>query len=255
MFFLISKTLDFLLSPIVWVTIFFLAGAIAKRSVPRRWLFIIGFFLLYVFTNSFLVNEALLAWEVKPVAVNAVQNYSIAVVLTGVTTERRDSRDKVHFERGADRLLHTIQLYKLGKIKTVIISGGSGSLNKAMRSEAAQIKDVFNICGVPDSSLIIEETSRNTYESAINAKKIVGGRSANSEILLVTSAFHMPRAAGCFRKAGFRVKPYPTDFYTIERSFELKQLLVPSDITLGKWSIIIREIVGFYMYKLMGYLD
>lgn len=254
MFFIISKTLEFLLSPIVWITITFLVGGIVKRSQLRRYIFLMGFTLLYVFTNSFLVNEVFLFWEAKAVPVNSISNYSMAIVLTGVTTERRDSKDKVHFERGADRLLHTVQLYRLGKIRKVMISGGSGSLDQVSMSEALQLKKVFNICGVPDSSIIIEETSRNTHESALNAKKRLFDDSG-TKVLLITSAFHIPRAVQSFRKVGFIAEPYPVDFYGTERSFDLKQLIIPSDTALTRWSIVIREVVGYYIYKLMGYLD
>jgi len=70
---------------------------------------------------------------------------------------------------------------------------------------------------------------------------------------LITSAFHIPRSLGCFRKAGLNVQPYSVDFYSNDRKFDLDNLIVPSASALEKWSLLIHEICGFLIYKIMGF--
>ncbi|MGB4399127.1 MAG: YdcF family protein, partial [Daejeonella sp.] len=110
--------------------------------------------------------------------------------------------DRVFFGKGADRVVHAIQLYKAGKIKRIIISGGSGALVGKKVPEAEHLKKVFLFSGVPDSVLYIESESRNTVENARFSKRLIDSLQLQPKFLLVTSAFHMPRAMGCFQKAG-----------------------------------------------------
>ena len=57
--------------------------------------------------------------------------------------------------------------------------------------------------GVPESVIVVEEHSRTTYENALHTKAMLG----SARILLVTAAYHMPRAVGLFEKQGFTVTP------------------------------------------------
>jgi len=253
MFFILSKLLDFILSPLFWIILFFTLGVFFQSTARRKLFISIALTCLIFFSNSFIVNEALLIWETKPVAINTLENYDTAIVLTGITNSRNDINDRVFFGRGVDRLLHTVQLYKAGKVRNILISGGPGTVVKNKISEAQELKAVFIYCGVNANDIIMEEFSRNTTESSHFVKTLLDCPNSSNKYLLITSAFHMPRAVGCFQKAGLNVGVYPVDYYSHNRQFDIQTIILPSESALEKWSILIHEFVGYVVYKVMGY--
>lgn len=240
--------------PLIWIVILLTYSLITKNPSRRKRSIIVTLSLVLFFGNEFIINEIFSVWEKKPIPMNEVPDSQMAIVLTGVTnTEKESSEDKVFFQKGADRVLHTVQLYKAGKIKKIIISGGSGKIFEKGIIESEQLKKVFLYCGVPDSIMIIENESRNTRENAMYSKKILDSLQTKEEPLLVTSAFHMRRSEGCFEKVGVKTRIYPVDIYTHDRSFKLNKLIIPSESAFSKWALLIHEVLGYIVYKLVGY--
>jgi uncharacterized SAM-binding protein YcdF (DUF218 family) len=254
MFFILSKTLYYVCMPIIWVMGALLYARITKdQRRSKRWL-TIGIVLIFLFGNGFLSNEALLLWEIQPTPITHLQqSYDVAIVLTGITNSTKQPRDRTYFEKGADRITHTLQLYKLGKVKKILISGGSGSLVGRGGTEAGDLYDLLRVCGVPKQDIILETKSRNTRENALFSAEILNKFFPGKRYLLVTSAFHLRRAEGCFQKAGIQADIFSTDFQTGERSFTPDKWLIPSEWSFGKWSLLIHEIVGYLTYKALGY--
>ena len=154
----------------------------------------------------------------SPNRLSEVRPRQIGIVLTGTTIPLLQPEDRVYFQRGADRVTHTIQLYKLGLIKKILVSGGSGRVIRQDEPEANKYKKVMLMAGVSESDIILENKTRNTYESAVAVKKILDSLHFNSEdCLLITSAFHMRRSMACYRKAGLTLEPFSTDFYGLAR--------------------------------------
>ncbi len=182
------------------------------------------------------------------------QPYDVAILLAGVTHTKQKPRDRVHFGRGADRVIHTIYLYKLGLVKKVLISGGSGRISSDGPREADIIKKAFVLYGVPDEDIVLETKSRNTYENAKFSNEIIGRQFPGMRYLVVSSAFHLPRAEACFVKAGLEVDTFSTDLYSHEREFTPDVIIIPSTGALLKWNILIKELVGMIMYKVVGYI-
>jgi uncharacterized SAM-binding protein YcdF (DUF218 family) len=109
---------------------------------------------------------------------------------------------------------------------------------------------VFDSLGIDRSRLIIERNSRNTLENAEFSKAIANPK-RGERWLLVTSAFHMPRAVGLFRKAGFPVEPYPVDWRTGDKS-DLASFAMAATDGLLKTDIAVREWIGLIAYRLNG---
>jgi uncharacterized SAM-binding protein YcdF (DUF218 family) len=175
-------------------------------------------------------------------------------VLTGTTLSLKPN-DRVYFQRGADRVVHTVQLFKLGHIENILISGGTGRLIADDEPEADQFKKAMILMGVPEENIIIENETRNTYESAVQVKKMLQDSSFNnSDLLLITSAFHMRRSLACYKKAGLQPEPFSTDFYSHENVYYFDALFVPKVDALFTWHKLIREWVGFIAYKMAGYV-
>jgi uncharacterized SAM-binding protein YcdF (DUF218 family) len=109
--------------------------------------------------------------------------------------------------------------------------------------------------GVDSAAILIENQTRNTYESAIAVKPILDslGFSAD-QCLLITSAFHMRRSLACYRKVGVNLQAFPTDYYTHAPQFSVDEWIVPSAEAIVIWTKLFREWVGFVAYKVAGYV-
>ncbi|MCU0354042.1 MAG: YdcF family protein [Cytophagales bacterium] len=256
MFFVLSKTLFYLLMPMTWIAGLLAYAWFAKSPTRKKRASKIAFILLLFFSNNLIVNEAIRWWEIPTVPIAELPKHDIAVVLTGVTDTQREPKDRVYFSKGADRILHPLQLYKAGKVDKILISGGSGRLVSRQKdeSEAEELASVLKLAGVPDSAVVLENQSRNTRENATFSAKILKNRFPGKRYLLVTSAFHMRRAAGCFRKAGVPVTVFSTDFYGSPRKWTPDYWLLPSEGAIGKWSTLWHEWIGYVSYAVTGYL-
>lgn len=191
-------------------------------------------------------------WEYSPIEFENTPKSEWAVVLTGVANNRLEPTDRVYFNKGADRVFHTYQLYKMGKVEKILISGGHGGFTEADYSEAATLKRAFLTLGVPENNIHLEENSKNTHQSAQNSKSILNERGVE-KILLITSSFHMKRARACFEKEGLSVNIFPTDFYQSPRRFT-PDAWIPNPRAMIKFSIIFREIAGIFVYMVVGYV-
>jgi uncharacterized SAM-binding protein YcdF (DUF218 family) len=254
-FFLLSKILDLVLLPTVWLLALLLAALLARQ--PRRqrqwlgaatWLVLIG-------TNSALVNEALLAWERPPVPLAALPaRADAAIVLTGITQGNKSPHDRVYLGTGADRLTNALWLYRAGRVRRLIVSGGSGALLQSGRTEAEELATLLRLSGVPAAHILLEERSRNTRENALYTQQLLAAHPDLKSLVLVTSAFHQRRALGCLVKVGLRPVPFPADFRTVDRSLTPDYWLVPNPEALARWSLLVHEITGWLTYRVLGYL-
>ncbi len=192
-------------------------------------------------------------WEVTTPDLKPTQKYKYAVVLGGMIWY--DARqDKPQFLRNADRLFQTLPLLGCKQIQKIIITGGSGSISHPEEKEAAILKKYLLKCGYADSSIIIENESKNTRENALFTKHLMDSLHIQDSVLFVTSAFHLRRAKGCFNKAGInKIVLYPTDRYSGPRKYELDFLFVPDSGALNTSTLLIHEMLGWLIYKIKGY--
>lgn len=255
MFFSLSKILYVLVMPLSLVFFILLYALFTKRLGRKRGALILAMGLLYVCSNEYLVNEVLTWWERPPITVSDSEvPYDVAIVLTGgIINERRQLPGRVLFDRSADRLLQPLQLYRHGRVRKILISGGTFEMDTlAQADREAAAKQFLVDCGVRDGDVLWENKSRNTRENAVNSAKILQARFPNQRYLLVTSAFHMRRAEGCFQKAGVRFKSYPADIRSGDRTFRF-DLLFPKEEALATTYFLVREWIGYLAYRVMGY--
>ncbi|MBX9851232.1 MAG: YdcF family protein [Cytophagaceae bacterium] len=237
----------------VWITVLLVVALFTRNQKRKKRCILISLLMVLFFGNEFIVNEFLLLWEKDPVAIQKLEPHELGIVLTGVTNTEVSVKDRVYFTKGADRVLHTVQLYKSGKVKKILISGGSGLVLGEKIREADQLKNVFLYCGIPEKDLIIENASRNTWENALFSKRVLDNVRIKTTPLLITSAFHMRRSEACFIKAGMNVDIFPVDIYTRDRKFAPDKLFIPSESAFSKWALLIHECLGFVVYKMVGY--
>ncbi|WBO85759.1 YdcF family protein [Hymenobacter yonginensis] len=254
MFFVLSKLLDFVLSPAVWLVVLLLAAVLVRQPARRRQLLLATLALLLLLTNPGLINEALLAWELPPVRLRQLPpRADAAVLLTGITSVSKSPHDRVYLHEGADRLTNALWLWRAGRVRYILVSGGSGAMLQKAHTEAADLITLLHLAGVPDSAIIKEDQSRNTRENALFTRRITQARSELDTLILVTSAFHQRRALGCFAQVGLHPQPFPAGYYSTDRAATPDYWLMPDPQALSRWSLLLHEISGYVVYKVLGY--
>jgi uncharacterized SAM-binding protein YcdF (DUF218 family) len=154
---------------------------------------------------------------------------------------------------GGDRMVETAILARRFPTAKVVVSGGTGELFLEGEGDAATAPRLFTALGVTADRLILENKSRNTYENAVFTKELVTPKPGETW-LLVTSAFHMPRAKALFDKAGFPTVPWPVDYRTSGREGIGLFRDNPAD-SLQATTMAIREWIGLIAYWLSGRID
>lgn len=161
-------------------------------------------------------------------------------------------RGGLGLNEAAERVTEGLRLALRYPEAKVVFTGGAGGL--FTRAEASGPVGAFlTEAGVDPSRLVLENRSRNTFENAVLTRDLVKPR-PGSRWLLVTSAYHMPRAVGLFRKVGFDVVPYPVDYRTkgmgdLKRFFaRIPQGLMRLDVAANEW-------MGLIAYRLLGRTD
>lgn len=255
MFFFLSKILAFIIAPYTWL--FFGLIFLLKKvwhTPYKKWVLGLTIF-MYVISNSFLMDEIVRAWEYTDddIYLKATK-YDMAIVLGGMS--RVDERqERADFNFSGDRLFQTLELYHKGRVKKLFISGGSGSISHPEQREAIYIKKYLQNIAIPDSNIIIESNSKNTYENAIFTKHMLDSMQFKGTILLVTSSFHMRRALAIFEKAGYKnLTPYVTNKITGIRKFEFDYCFIPNIEAVFSLNLILHEMAGYITYKIKGYL-
>lgn len=199
------------------------------------------------------MNYIMNQWEHPPISFPKKEQYDVAIVLTGVTDNHRLPADRVYFNKGAERITTPLILYKRGIIDKILISGGTGSTLKTAREEALVLKQFLTDNQVPSNDIIIEKESKNTRQNALFTKTTLKDYPELKSKLLITSSFHMNRSVACFKKVGVEVTPFPVDFHSSNSNLTLAKLFIPNSEALGMSTKIIHEVVGYYVYKLVGY--
>ena len=182
---------------------------------------------------------------------NKSEVYDAGIVLSGFMGRDKES-GSLSFGEGADRLTEGLIQYRKGRIKTIVISGGSGSMLDDTRESTLAKAFLIENCSVPDSVILIDTVSRNTYENAFETKKIMNSAGLRSAIM-ITSAWHMRRAEGCFKKVGLDVVVHPIDGMYHGQRFNPSDLIIPDTRNIVRWENLMHEIAGIIIYKFQGY--
>lgn len=172
------------------------------------------------------------------------------IVLGGVVNQFITvDRKQIAVGGAVERLTEFAKLAARYPTAKLIFTGGSGQLGKQGLKEADVIAPLLRALGLNPGRVLFESQSRNTSENATFSKKMMKPNPRQNWIL-ITSAFHMPRAIGSFRRAGWNVFAYPVDYYTTTiQSLSPKLNLRKA---LNRLSISIHEWVGLTFYWLSG---
>ena len=175
----------------------------------------------------------------------------VVIVLGGGVRPANSANPYPDLGEGADRVIHAYRIFKAGKARMILLSGGWGVNDDSSDSEAAAMAELLVLLGVDRSHMFLEETSRNTFENAQESADI-WRREQFTSGLLVTSASHMPRALATFQKAGLNVIAAETDVLHGGVDDPLPLSLLPDSASLDRSTRAIKEWIGLIVYRWRG---
>jgi uncharacterized SAM-binding protein YcdF (DUF218 family) len=259
LFFFFSKTLGVMLFPtnlLIGIGMIGLILWLTRFAALGRKLVFAAVILLAVCGFSPLGNLLLYPLEARFPPWDGTRGAPDGIVVLGgpIDADLSAARGVAVFQHSVDRIIATAGLARRYPNARIVFSGGSPNL---VSDDAAREADyalaVFESFGISRDRLLMERQSRNTQENAVLSKALAAPK-PGERWLLVTSAFHMPRSVGVFRKAGFAVEPYPVDWKMGGRS----DLLTFSNFSidgLGRVEVAMREWIGLAAYRLSGKTD
>ncbi|KQP07165.1 hypothetical protein ASF28_14245 [Methylobacterium sp. Leaf99] len=177
----------------------------------------------------------------------------IVVLGGGVETRLSAARDQLVLNEAGERQIALADLARRYPDARLAFAGGSAGLRPGEVSESEIVGRTADGLGLPRTRLILEDRSRNTRENAAFTAALVKPK-PGERWLLVTSAWHMPRAVGCFRAAGFTVAAYPVDYRTAGPRDAVRFNSFASD-GLALLDVVVKEWIGLAAYRLAGYTD
>ncbi len=251
LFYLLSKTLDVLLEPLAWALALGALGARRLRGRPARFAWS-SLALLYVCSLPVVGDLLWRALEAGVVGTYQREGepYDAAILLGGLTDNNApDLPEAVAYNENVERVHATFELLRSGRARRAIASSGPIEPPGRAPSEAHLLADQLARWGVERERLIVEPRSRNTVENARETAAIVRERGLG-RLVLITSAYHMPRALGCFRAAGLEVDALPVDY---RAPLALGRSPLPRADALARSTVALRELAGRLVYRLRGY--
>ena len=198
--------------------------------------------------------QALLERQIEVVPTESLPNADAIVVLGGTLSPPSGQGGEANLSAAADRLVHAARLYKLGKAPIVLVAGGNGGEDDSMRAESVHAAALLESWGIPESAILTETESTNTYENATFTKLMLEQHDLD-RILLVTSAMHMPRALAAFRSVGIQATPAPTDFEASRPGVTGLDRWIADPGSLAVTTRALKEFAGWIVYRQRGWID
>jgi uncharacterized SAM-binding protein YcdF (DUF218 family) len=257
MLFIVAKVFWALAQPVTLAFIMGLAAILAGFARFRKTALAIGLAALAsVFITFYTSLGAILVEGLEdrfPHPATPSQVACVIVLGGGIATKVDTVRSGYDLDDGADRYIEAVRLAQTYPDARIIMSGGDGRIEGGYVKEATIIKRMFDAFKVDPARVDYDETSRDTYENAVNTRRILDNRHLTG-CLLITSGWHMPRTVAIFRHLGMDVVPWVTDYRTTgEERLEISVTDPLTNATL--FSIAAREWIGILAYYLTGRVD
>jgi uncharacterized SAM-binding protein YcdF (DUF218 family) len=263
MFFYLAKVLWFLLQPSTLIAILLAYGAILIWTGWARWgrrFVTVGAVLLLLAGLSPLGNALILPLEDRFPRTNLdAQPAPIGFIVLGGAEDRlvEQARGAPALNEAGERIVEAVVLSRKFPEAKIAFSGGDAGILYKSDAEATGAAALLTAMGVARERLILEGGSRDTYENAANLKAkldMLGLLGPDKRWVMITSAYHMPRAMGSFREAGFEVEAWPVDYRTRGKT-DLTRPFDKVSEGLRRVDVAAREWVGLLAYRLAGRSD
>ncbi len=256
---ILSKVLPALLFPIGLVCLLCLVTGILALLRKAKSAAILAFSaagILYLSASPVVCHILLRGLEGQYAELESYPKASAIVLLGGAMIPPEPPRLHPATNSSGDRVLQATRLWRRGIAPKLVVTGGAVPFITGYGGDEASLYAslLTELLGVPDSSIVRVSESRNTYEDAVETAQLFQSCGWKKDILLVTSAVHMPRAVRLFRKQGFTVYPVPADFRSGTAFPGRWFALLPAEWALGETANALHEYVGLAAYAVMGRL-
>jgi uncharacterized SAM-binding protein YcdF (DUF218 family) len=255
MFFVASKILGFFAIPSNLVISLGILGVCllpTRFARAGRGLAAASVIILAILGLSPIGNLLIIPLEQRFPAWNGAAGAPDGIIVLGgaIAPDVSRARNEIALNESAERTTVVAELARRYPEARILFSGGSGALIYDEGIEAEFAVRLFETFGIPRSRVMLEDRSRNTVENAMFSKQMIAPK-PRERWLLVTSAYHLPRAVGAFRKVGFAVEPYPVDWRTRGNEDAWRPFATLGD-GLRRTDTAVREWVGLAAYWLSG---
>lgn len=255
--FLLSKALGVLILPsslmfLLLATGLALAASVRYARLGRR-LAIAALALIVIGGASPLANILRIPLEARfsrPPLDASLGNVTAIVVLGGAEDGRLTlQHGELSLNEAAERIVEGGRVARRLPGAKLVFSGGAGGLLET-RSAAAEIAAYWRETGIAADRVLFEDRSLTTWENAVETRRLLAPK-PGERILLVTSAYHMPRAVGAYRRHGLDVIAYPVDF-RLKGSADATRVFLDIPNGLRRLDETVREWVGLLGYWMTG---
>ena len=256
---ILLKLVASLLYPVGLVCILLAIGLLflfKEKQKTGKYVCLTGAIGLFLFSQPLVAHYLVRSLESRYLPQAVYPQSSAIVLLGGAVTPPVAPRIYPETSDAADRVLHAVRLYKK-KFAPYIITSGRPIIHfdKQRMNEARTTHQLLTeLFAVNSDDIILEEHSRTTHDHAITMDRMFAARGMKKEIILVTSALHMTRSVGVFKKQGFAVHPAPTDYIMEKRALSGYLDFFPSAEALALSTRAIHEFYGIIGYKLFGWI-
>ncbi len=240
----VHKILPLLVSPLGLALAFLLLALVVRR----RWPVLGAIVVLYAFSTQW-VADRLFAYVEGPgpkLAVHALPKTDAVVVLSGMLATPAAVPNGYEWGGAADRFFDGLEAFQAGKAPLLVFTAGKLPWERHASNEGARLVQKAHQLGVPMPSIRLTAPVENTADEAREVAKLLGNK---KRVILVTSAFHMPRAANLFEGQGFDVVRFAVD-YRVEERQATPMTFMPDADALDKSSDAIRELLGRAYYSI-----
>ena len=263
MFLFLSKLLPAFFYPLGLACLLMVVALVTFWKRPRVAIGAIAtaLFVLLVASNGAVSRSLVRSLEWQHIPSGELPQVPAIVVLGGGIKPKVPPRPWVDLADRGDRILYGALLYRQGKAPWLVLSGGRIDWKDNNDSESKDMAAIALAMGVPPSAILEDPTSLNTYQNAVNVRKILDDKKIQRRVLLITSAMHMPRSLLIFKRQGIDAIAAPTDFLLTEKDFKPPDSwqaivfnLLPDIENLGNTTSVIKEYLGIAVYRLKGWL-
>ena len=265
MFVYLSKLLPPLVYPLgLGIVLLILALVLRRRPRWRTGLSIAVLAVLALASNRWVALSLARSLEWRYLPSGDIQPAGAIVLLGGGTDPAEPPRPMVQINGAGERVIYAAYLYKNQKAPIILASGGNLEFVGAKpTTPASDMASLLSFMGVPTQDIWEEDQSQNTYEDAVFSARMLKARNIQ-QVILVTSALHMPRSVALFEKQGIKAIPAPADF-TVTRAGWNDLIhaplpaqvinLLPSASNLNLTSNVLKEYLGLVVYRLYGWIN
>ena len=240
----LHKILPLIFSPLILVIGLIILGIIFNlRKFSLIGVIVLILSSLPIISNKFI---AYLEKDYQPIEISEIENVDAIVVLSGMIRVIGDEENlKYEFTDSVDRFFAGLDLFNNNKSPILILTRGKMPWSLGI-AEGEYLKELAIKYGVSEENIILTDEVQNTDQEAKAIKEIL---TEDAKIILVTSAFHMPRAEKVFKAANINLIPYPVDFQNSKSKTTMMDF-IPSAGSLFDTSHFVREMIGRLYYNL-----